>query len=351
MTSDSESSMRARESASSGLEGIIEDPLVFFRSIANGLSLNLSSKLEETFDSAVFETDSLFSFMLERMILGKGNQLGVYFSYSGDGKSYPRGRNVINNLMAKNVVETLRHGLPHGRQLTSFSLANDSFSFFGDYSRNMIMDLCLWENVEYARDGRTVMGDETLSLAIDQPSPGVFSLSNLNNRKFNDGDVRTIERDVGGNVRLAKGVYDYRTFVHRMLEHFAGVPKEKWHDSKVYSENNGLSTIASYVKMLFPESEAAELAKQMKLRMQGGFGSVPRLSLGIKQLPNPGTDLAGYIANGAPLLVEYLHQLGIMSPAEARDMVAKRVTNYIMHQTSFQRSPQEARQIIQALQV
>ncbi len=110
------------------------------------------------------------------------------------------------------------------------------------------------------------------------------------------------------------------------------------------------------LSILFTEQEGKELGRRIneaRLQMRGSWGSVPRLSLGAIQIPNPGqkdvrTD--EFVVNASSYLVESLSHFGIMSSEEAEEMIARRLQNYFVHKGGFQLNRERAAGIVSKLQ-
>ena len=124
---------------------------------------------------------------------------------------------------------------------------------------------------------------------------------------------------------------DFRPYIHRFLEMLTQVPRDEWHDPKIYAEGvsgglpqTGLEAIINpVIGVLFSNGEREQLEKQIgeaQLKMRKGWMSIPRLNLGTIQLPEPGMkslEKDEFVTSAAPYLVEYLHKLGVMSREQA----------------------------------
>ncbi|MBI4439139.1 hypothetical protein HY640_04360 [Candidatus Woesearchaeota archaeon] len=310
-----------------GLEGIVEDPVSFFKKTAKGLQVKLAGKSEKLIPNGELEILHMASVRNAQT----DSEIGVIFDYSdGVFKRHPP--------YSPMPDEALRY---FSRDTGKFSLARHTVDFFGQYSGNVGIYFCLTLKFES-------YDLELLSMDIAQPKPGVFC-AEFGTDNF---DVARLS-DMGIGPETYEGpVPDYRPFLYRMLELYAGVPAAEWHNPRVYLIDRRLPQVFDYLELVFPEREAAMLKGKMedaRLRLRDNWSSVPRLNLGMKQLPNPAPNLLAYVASGSEFLVESLHVLGIMTPQEARQYVGQRVVNYVMHHTDFQRNPVAASRILAGL--
>ncbi|MBI4439138.1 hypothetical protein HY640_04355 [Candidatus Woesearchaeota archaeon] len=323
------------ERQGSGLAGISDDPIAFFRKEAKKAGLGrMAANLDE---SCFFETDGLYT-MDWSCEYEDGWNLNVEISYSTPGTLQNTGEKARS--MPPEFKRFLAGTpLPNGNSLRNFNPSRHDLDFFGQYAPNLVVDFRLleWPNCDAFK------AYPLLEVIVKQPKPGIFSPHSIGGRLLN----------CEGFLEDANSL-DYRPFVRRTIELFqiADLVKSSSRLEEAVDRMCEFDNLKSYVALVFPESEAVKLKGQMDevyLKTRGRWASVPKLSLGIKQLPDPGANLAGYIAAGAPLLVEYLSSFGILSPVEARAVVAQKVANYVLHHTGFQRSPSEALRILEAL--
>jgi hypothetical protein len=152
---------------------------------------------------------------------------------------------------------------------------------------------------------------------------------------------------------------DFRPYVHRCFEVFSGTDEKEWHDPNIYAQGYTQSApqpletiIESAIRILFSGDEREKLEKQVtevRLKLRNGWASVPTLNLGNIVIPTPGQNSFEndqFVLNAAPLLIEYLHTLGIMTSEQAEELVARKLTNYIVHKSKFQLSRSKATEIV-----
>lgn len=156
---------------------------------------------------------------------------------------------------------------------------------------------------------------------------------------------------------------DYRPYLHRMFESLTGISRAKWHDPSIYSKQNETPEEVSQLNLkqamdyamstLFTASERKDLDKRMKVEMRlGKWQSIPRLNVGLTELPAPGNrELSEYdnLVAGGYLIIEQLTQLNVMSREEAEAIVTRKMINHIIHNTKFQRSRDNALVVLQSL--
>jgi len=191
-----------------------------------------------------------------------------------------------------------------------------------------------------------------------------LNLNNMNTDRVYDKDIdeqevmRKAFDDIASSTKT-----DFRPYVHRALELYAEVPQEKYHDPRLYqrfdtqiNEQRQIEQVSDLtIETLFTGEEREVLEKQMKdarLNMRNGYASVPRLCLGNIVMPNPGmksVERDEFVANAAPLLVEYLHTLGVMTPVQAEEVVTRKLENYFVHKAGFQLSRGRAIEVIGSL--
>jgi hypothetical protein len=106
------------------------------------------------------------------------------------------------------------------------------------------------------------------------------------------------------------------------------------------------------LETLFTGEERTALEGKLetaKLRMRKGWASVPKLSLGAVSLPSPGQKNVRddkFVTEAAPLFVEYMSTLGVMTEQEAEELMARKLTNYFIHNGGFQVNRDTAREIV-----
>ncbi|MBI4439140.1 hypothetical protein HY640_04365 [Candidatus Woesearchaeota archaeon] len=241
-----------------------------------------------------------------------------------------------------------------------------SLSVFGEYAGNVRVTISWHHNFIVGKN--LVEHTDIAETTVEQPSPGLFALGsceviNAPNEPFMNGVTpswigamaKTPDFALSPNKK-----FDYRPFVQRMLELFSKKspdelhnPSDYWNDGNFAVAHTEISSfVQDYSGLIFDLSQsglASRVAEQARLVPGRVWASVPKLSLGIKSLPSPAVNLDGYVVSGAPLMVELLSELGIMSLAEARATVAQRVANYVMRNTRFQHSPADAQRILASI--
>lgn len=166
---------------------------------------------------------------------------------------------------------------------------------------------------------------------------------------------RKLFRDISSVPELST---DYRPYIHRMMELYAHVPQEQWHDPMIYNSNeqmqakaqamNALNIIDEAVGMLFSGDERAGLEKSMKnarLQAKKDWASVPRLNLGAIRLPGLSNGKYDFLVQSTPLVIEYLHRWTSMAREDAEELIARRLAHCLMHDTDAQVSYDRAIEI------
>ena len=159
-----------------------------------------------------------------------------------------------------------------------------------------------------------------------------------------------------GDVGDSAQEWDFRPWMHRMMELYSEVPKEKWHDPRIYSNSVSRTelerVVDTAISALFTGDEHARLraqVEQARLKVGNQWASIPRLNLGLTEMPVPGQhDVRKdeFVTHAAPYLVEYLSSLGVMPAQEAEALISRRLTNYFVHRTGYQVSAGNARRIV-----
>jgi hypothetical protein len=154
---------------------------------------------------------------------------------------------------------------------------------------------------------------------------------------------------------------DFRPYFRRTLELIVGVPKEQWHDPRIYHSENQKedptlnSLVDTSIKILFSGDERISIEQRVaeaRLRIREGYISVPKLSLGNIILPNPGMKVVEsdeFVLSAAPYVVEYLSALGVLDSKRAEELIAKKLENYFVHRRGFQLSMDKAVEILSQL--
>ena len=323
--------------------GIREDPIIFFRNALELLGISTRGMVANVLENP-FETDYLLSMSLSTHNNKKRELIfHVYLSYSGTG-TYPQ-----TGAESKMMPEWLQQGrktlLPNGNLLRGFELRRHDLQFFGEHAKNMMPSFVLQEVTE------DYPYDKYRTLDLHQPQPGFFA-------------VHSYDRNwdhVPAALSPGHAEQDYRPLLDGMVAWFiisyrpkpkANAPQRETLLRPTHGQPAHKNVVDQYIAALFTESEAAGLRQSIDaavLRLRGSWHSIPTLNLGVKQLPGPNAGSATFIAEGAVLFAEYLGTLGILSPQEAKAVVAQRVANYVMHKTGFQRSAAEARTILNEL--
>jgi hypothetical protein len=339
---------------------VMVDPLLFIRDTAKSLGIDLSNP-ERTRKKGV--TTGEYPSFLE-LVYGQRNWNGeeskslfleIYFKdpsvecgYDGDPKKMPKDMFSLTRKFA-------------------FSRAfQDGLSFFEDYQKYV----GVWfhyDRFRLAGDGFKDESQVEFDIVPDFSLNGAFQLKKpefIYRCSEDKGKDKIVHKDdiMESAFRdvVAFSNTDFRPYVHRALELYAGLvkaPREKWHDPSIYSnDQDKLEKIIDVsIPILFSGEELGQIERQIeeaRLRMRNMYVSVPRLSLGNIVLPNPGQkDISqdDFVMQGAPLLVEYLSSLGIMPAVKAEEVVTRRLENYFVHRTGFQLSRERAIAIIDSL--
>ncbi len=114
--------------------------------------------------------------------------------------------------------------------------------------------------------------------------------------------------------------------------------------------------LSSTIDTLFVGNEAAALKKdlqQAKLFV-GQWASIPRLNLGMVQMPTPGMKKSpedDFLLMGGMLLVENLTAMQIKTREEAEELILRKLMHHYVHNEGFQLSREKAVEIIDRLKV
>jgi len=232
------------------------------------------------------------------------------------------------------------------------------FGYFGEFQKYM----GAWFSYNRFRQFR-YEAQAFFDIVPDFSSNGEFIFTELNLNNMDTVQVYDQDRVEQEVVRKAfddissATKTDFRPYVHRALELYAGIPQEDWHDPRIYlGVDKQIDKISDLtIATLFSGEERVQMQRQLadaRLSMRNGYASVPRLSLGPIRLPTPGMkdiEKSEFVIDAAPLLVEYLHTLGVMTPIEAEEVVARKLTHYLVHNGDFQLSRKRAVEVLGSL--
>ena len=324
--------------------GVSEDPLAFFRKIAGSLGISIKGDNFLSYRNRIGETDPLMGTSLFTRNIPPSMELMIALAYSSNGTYHTNGLNAIDYLNSNPNSPYPSNGtsrpLPehfqeafysNGGYSDRFRVLTDNLQFFKQYSKNMLVRFSLLYN-------RTERSNKlNMEIKIHQPESGVFSMESY------ELGPDTLPSHLHDITRMNGFHGDYRPFLHRMLEMFANVQKNKWHNPAMYT---GTPLIDEALPQYFTPQEVASIKEHERAFFQSrrDFASVPRLNLGPIVLPTPGADIATQLYDRGQFVVEYLSQIGYMSRQEATALIAQRVINHLMQ--DFQRSPEAARTIL-----
>jgi hypothetical protein len=230
-------------------------------------------------------------------------------------------------------------------------------SFFGELKAKFDI------HIQYFRAERGYDTDNDITVCLGTGDKKGHSLKEMRWTGFaNDDDQKRImnkNRKLFGIEDMKSANGDWRPYLHRIVEVWAGTPLPNRHDPAIYSPNGSTreleQVVNSTVDLLFTGSERSQIEeklKQAKLNMRKGWASVPRLSLGAIKLPTPGQNNAlddDFVIDAAPFFVEYMSTLGVMDAKEAEAIMAQRLTNYFIHKAGFQLNRSRAESLVNAL--
>jgi len=193
-----------------------------------------------------------------------------------------------------------------------------------------------------------------------------YKISGIKLKPTEENGMEVIETDLSSKIKTKYGfndilsvAKDFRPYVHRMLEIYAGLPEDQWHDPIIYNpelqeqEENIDRTIEEMLNNFYSTNESKELKEklqQAKLK-SGRWVSIPNLNLGIVSLPVPKNDnhRESYTFKGGQLFVEVLSSLNIMTREEAHKSILPRLIRHYVHDSGFQKSKEKAREIVDSL--
>ncbi len=179
-----------------------QDPLEFMRSTAKQLGLDL----EFNYTLQKSSTD-FYAYMRKKDEQGT-RDLSVIMDYK---TKYAR----------KETKAAVAELLNNPKKKPSFDLETKVMDDLGKYAKGTTL------SISYDYQGHDEEDPSTaVSVFISQAKPGVFATDNV---QFYGDDL--------GFLEIADKSYgDYRPYVHRLIEHFAGVPRDRWHDPTQYSQ-------------------------------------------------------------------------------------------------------------------
>ncbi len=319
------------------------DPLIFMQTTAKDLSIPLCFDYQEH-SAAEFKQEGGFFYVgvlyANRSDLPSSNQFTVYLE----------SRTAYN------------HNLPHGGVDPAFLKFLDATKNkkIIDFKRDSIADLGSYaQHTNICFDFYKLLnrrGDcENAYIHVDQPQDGTFMLEEIDYSEETGPEAIKRTQPYFTDVEKTAQPGDFRPYVHRMLELYAGISQHYWHEPSKYTPDPAEVLIAHSLTTLFTGEERETLERKLcaaKLQMKKGWASVPRLNLGNVQLPTPGQkDVRddSYIVDGGMLLVEHLAALNVMSREEAEALIARRLEHYLLHKSGYQLSRGRAGTILNTL--
>lgn len=160
------------------------------------------------------------------------------------------------------------------------------------------------------------------------------------------GDFPAFFKDV---KRETKENLDFRPWVHRSLEVMSKTPSEFWHNPIMYT-NPAEIVLERSLEILCEDQQKQTIKDQIRKSSQlqlFEFESVPRLNLGAFLLPDNRIGETE-VLEAAPLVIENLSRIGIMSREEAENLYVKKLTsNYLSK--GFQQSRRKAKRILKTI--
>jgi len=310
------------------------DPLVFTREIAAQLGIRFPNK-QKFYGFA----ENVLAVETQRELDDKvlNLNLGLWL-YNGDHDK---------DDLPKSLVRFIKGKERNGGGLGSFNLLWDSLSDLGKFKMDFYYDVFLLEQKKPVNISTST--DRGVFL-FSYPSDSGSYWSN----PLKEADEKFYEefRDISET-----GTEDFHPYIHRALEIFAGVPQKDWHNPAIYG---GLDKRIEQVSdltlsLLFTGEERVQMEARLadaRLKMRNGYASVPKLCLGNIVMPTPGMkaiERDQFVLNASPLLVEYLHKLGVMTPEQAEEVVSRKLENYFVHRAGFQLSRDRAIQVVSQL--
>ncbi|HJO15027.1 MAG TPA: hypothetical protein QGG70_03180 [Candidatus Pacearchaeota archaeon] len=234
-------------------------------------------------------------------------------------------------------------------QKQEFSASNGSTKYFGKSLPDLELAVLHWEN-----GGDGAIDDIGVEILFDRGHPYLKKTYSLENDKITAKDMKRTGFD---QIRKVAIEGDFRPYLHRIIEVHFGISKDQWHDPSIYTQHDSnqeqLDTMVNTaLETLFTGEERTALEGKLetaKLRMRKGWASVPKLSLGAVSLPSPGQKNVRddkFVTEAAPLFVEYMSTLGVMTEQEAEELMARKLTNYFIHNGGFQVNRDTAREIV-----
>lgn len=320
-----------------------DDPLVFTQELCKKYNVDFTTGKKFVERSENAEDNEVSSF-LEYELDREKHSMGLSFSLYDSVSKYPS---------QPNRIKPGLHEYLNGRKALNgilfddFDINKNSFKGFAPYRRNIGFSFYY-----YLQTGK----DEIPS------SPGIhFHLAPSIDGSFKLGyNPMWHDEHLELNEIAEKAEGDYRPIMQRAFELFTDTPNQlQLNQIKIKSRGNisaelGI-VIDQTIGILFAGEEREKIERQIKearLKMRNQWQSVPRLNLGPIQLPTPGqknvlTD--EFVRDNSPYLVEYLATLGVMSVEEAEQLVARKLTHHIIHNSEYQLSRQHAHDIVRSL--
>lgn len=186
----------------------------------------------------------------------------------------------------------------------------------------------------------------TVGLSIGQPKKshyiysGIFLYPNLD---FDQSEWGSIIMSSFEDISYHTN--DFKPYLHRLIELYSDVPKEKWASPLTHLDEEEAYKIFvnKGIDFLFGEDSISSQLKA-SLNLRQGVISVPRLNLGCVILNgvNNGTHAIDSAIASMPYIAEALHLYCNMTQQEAQDAVEKRLAHHLLHNTDVQISYQAA---------
>ena len=348
-------------------KGMLKDPFDLFHGVIDAYQIDFS-KAEEHYSDSKPEFDGYafytMTFKNENQDPKKGLEIALYLRDPKTGMYYNNFKETgLTPVPEELAYFILGKGKIKDKKLRDIHLDTCSIDDFGEFKKFIEINVNYDQNSHLCDkpDGNYA----ALWVDIAQGKNNLFELINLTwdyIGNYNKGDHADCPIYPEFKDILELTQTDFRPYVHRFFEVFSGTSKEVWHDPGIYTGRNTQSSsqpldiiVSSTIEALFTGVERVQLEAQLadaRLKMRNGYASVPRLFLGNIVMPTPGQkdiNSDGFVLNAAPLLIEYLHTLGIMSPEQAEEVVSRKLENYFVHRAGFQLSRDRAIQVVSQL--
>jgi len=361
---DIETVENARDKSNDNLsKGVIEDPLSFFQRISKELGIDLTKGIKHRYELGYPLSQKNGGLILDFALqteTAKPENSDYLKHYSSEYQisfalflSDPK--NPLESFFdLRKIPQGLRDYVSHfailnnGKGIEKFDFATCTLKDFEEYQKNLRLQ------IEYSSRFKNLRDSWEPEFIANLVTDKQGEFNEIHKAGFSQIKYSHLFGDI-----LKLHVNDYRPYLHRVLELFSGrhEPPE-WHDSSIYRSQDDSrldSFVDSSLSLLFTGEERVQMEARLadaRLKMRNGYASVPKLCLGNIVMPTPGmksVERDEFVLNASPLLVEYLHTLGVMSQEQAEAVVSRKLENYFVHRAGFQLSRGRAVEIISGL--